>query len=262
MFLGLQVVPARRSLSRRSIGRRRCASSSCRTTGRSPEGEKAVNAVRAALPKPIIDWAQPMPYTVIQTLFDPLLPKGLQWYWKGDFVKELPDAAIDAHVAHAAKLPSVLSGMHLYPVDGAVHRRKKDAAAWGYRDAAWSMVIFGVDPGSGEGAGAQAMGAGLLEGGPSVQSRRRLRELHDGRRGRGAGQGRLRRELRSPRDAEEEIRPGQPVPGEPEHPPGGLTARDDPWRRRSLPGGAHRTGMSRGSGRQEVALRSWPCSGS
>ena len=87
-----------------------------------------------------------MPYTVIQTMFDTLHPKGLQWYWKGDFVKELPDAAIDAHVAHAAKLPSVLSGVHLYPVDGAVHRQKKDAAAWGYRDAAWSMVIYGVDP--------------------------------------------------------------------------------------------------------------------
>ena len=61
-------------------------------------------------------------------------------------MKELPDAAIEAHIACAAKLPSVLSGMHLYPVDGAVHRQKKDATAWGYRDAAWSMVIFGVDP--------------------------------------------------------------------------------------------------------------------
>ena len=87
-----------------------------------------------------------MPYTVIQTLFDALLPKGLQWYWKGDFVRELPDAAIDAHMAGAAKLPSVLSGMHLYPVDGAVHRQKGDATAWGYRDVAWSMVIYGVDP--------------------------------------------------------------------------------------------------------------------
>ena len=61
-------------------------------------------------------------------------------------MKELPDAAIDAHVAHAAKLPSALSGMHLYPIDGAVHRRARDATAWGYRDAAWSLVIFGVDP--------------------------------------------------------------------------------------------------------------------
>ena len=137
--------PARRSLSEGALGEedvraRRLAQRAA------AEGEKAVNAVRAALPKPIIDWAQPMPYTAMQTLFDPLYPKGLQWYWKGDFVKTLPDAAIDAHLAHAAKLPTELSGMHLYPIDGAVQRRKRDATAWGYRDAAWSMVIFGVDP--------------------------------------------------------------------------------------------------------------------
>ena len=59
--------------------------------------------------------------------------------------------------------------MHLYPVDGAVHRQNKDAAAWGYRDAAWSMVIYGVDPDFGRGAGPQAMGAGLL-GWPFIRS--------------------------------------------------------------------------------------------
>lgn len=65
--------------------------------GSAAEGEKAVNAVRAALPKPIIDFAGPMPYPALQSLFDGLYPKGLQWYWKGDFVKTLPDAAIDTH---------------------------------------------------------------------------------------------------------------------------------------------------------------------
>ena len=145
MFLGLQVVPPADPFPKEHWSKKMCVLVVSHN-GPLPEGEKAVNAVRAALPKPIIDWAQPMPYTVIQTLFDPLLPKGLQWYWKGDFVKELPDAAIDAHVANAAKLPSVLSGMHLYPIDGAVHRRTKDSTAWGYRDATWSMVIFGVDP--------------------------------------------------------------------------------------------------------------------
>ena len=48
--------------------------------------------------------------------------------------------------ADAAKLPTGLSGMHIYPIDGAVQRQKRDATAWGYRDVAWSMVIFGVDP--------------------------------------------------------------------------------------------------------------------
>ena len=66
-----------------------------------------------------------MPYPALQSMFDGLYPKGLQWYWKGDFVKTLPDAAIDAHLAHAAKLPSAVSAMHLYPIDGAVHRQKQ-----------------------------------------------------------------------------------------------------------------------------------------
>ena len=145
MFLGLQTVPPGDPFPKEHWSKRMCALVVCYNAPIA-DAEKAVNAVRAALPKPIIDWAQPMPYTVVQTLFDPLLPKGLQWYWKGDFVKSLPDAAIEAHLAHAAKMPIPLSGMHLYPIDGAVHRRKKDATAWGYRDASWSMVIFGVDP--------------------------------------------------------------------------------------------------------------------
>ena len=66
-----------------------------------------------------------MPFPAMQGLFDPFFPKGLQWYWKGDFVKSLPDEAIDTHIAQAAKAPSELSLMHLYPIDGAVHRSAK-----------------------------------------------------------------------------------------------------------------------------------------
>ncbi len=140
IFLGLHTVPPADPFPKEHWSKKMCMLVVAHN-GPLPAGEKAVNAVRAALPQPIIDWAQPMPYTVIQTLFDPLLPKGLQWYWKGDFVNDLPDAAIDAHLAHAAKVPSALSAMHLYPVDGAVHRRTKDSTAWGYRDAAWSIQI-------------------------------------------------------------------------------------------------------------------------
>jgi len=34
--------------------------------------------------------------------------------------------------------------MHLYPIDGAVHRVPPDATAWRRRDARWSMVIAGI----------------------------------------------------------------------------------------------------------------------
>ena len=51
-----------------------------------------------------------MPFPAINRLFDPFFPKGLQWYWKGDFVKTLPDEAIDVHIDRtAAEAPSVAS---------------------------------------------------------------------------------------------------------------------------------------------------------
>jgi hypothetical protein len=86
-----------------------------------------------------------MPFPAMQALFDPLMPKGLQWYWKGDFVKTLSDEAIDIHLAQIRKAPSELSLMHLYPIDGAVHRVAKDATAWSARDATWNMVIAAID---------------------------------------------------------------------------------------------------------------------
>ncbi len=75
----------------------------------------------------------------------PFFPKGLQWYWKGDFVKSLSDDAIDTHIKQAASAPSELCLMHLYPIDGAVHRVRRDGTAWSARDATWSMVIAGID---------------------------------------------------------------------------------------------------------------------
>ena len=87
-----------------------------------------------------------MPFPAIQSLFDPLLPKGLQWYWKGEFIETLSDEAIAAHVKHGSNPPSELSLMHLYPIDGAVQDIGAEETAWGARKAQWSMVIAGVDP--------------------------------------------------------------------------------------------------------------------
>ncbi len=49
------------------------------------------------------------------------IPTGHQWYWRADFVNELSDEAIAAHAEHGAKLPTMHSTMHLYPIDGAAH---------------------------------------------------------------------------------------------------------------------------------------------
>jgi FAD/FMN-containing dehydrogenase len=87
-----------------------------------------------------------MPYPTLQSAFDALYPPGLQWYWQGDFVRELGDEAIDRHLEYANQLPTTHSFMHLYPIDGAVQRVGQAATAFSYRHANWSMVIGGVDP--------------------------------------------------------------------------------------------------------------------
>ena len=113
-------------------------------TGPAERAEQELEPVRQLAPA--LYGVQEMPYPMLQSAFDALYPKGLQWYWKADFVAELPEEAIDLHVQHGMQLPTMHSTMHLYPVDGAAGRVPADATAFNYRDAKWSEVIVGVDP--------------------------------------------------------------------------------------------------------------------
>ncbi|MBS1856703.1 MAG: FAD-binding oxidoreductase [Acidobacteria bacterium] len=96
--------------------------------------------------KPAWEHFGPAPFPAVQSMFDPLFTPGLQWYWKADFFKELSDGAIARHVEHGARMPTMLSTMHLYPVNGAAARVGSGDTAWSYRDTVWSGVIVGVDP--------------------------------------------------------------------------------------------------------------------
>lgn len=110
------------------------------------ETAEAVLAPVRAFGPPLLDGIQPMPYPVLQSLFDGLYPPGHQWYWRADFVHEIPDGAIQKHLEYARQLPTMQSTMHLYPIDGGAHRTGKNDTAWSYRDARWAQVIVGVDP--------------------------------------------------------------------------------------------------------------------
>lgn len=94
----------------------------------------------------IFEFVTSMPYPALQSMFDAGYPKGQQWYWKADFIKEIPDAAIEQHIKFGSRLPTLQSTMHLYPIDGAAARVGASDTAWAYRDAKWGMVIVGVDP--------------------------------------------------------------------------------------------------------------------
>src|SRR5438093_4006122 len=75
----------------------------------------------------VAEFVGPMPYPALNSAFDGLVPPGLQHYWKANFVKELSDKAIEAHVEHGPKIPAVNSTVHIYPINGACHRVAADA---------------------------------------------------------------------------------------------------------------------------------------
>ncbi|MHC3467847.1 FAD-binding oxidoreductase [Streptomyces sp. 7R007] len=99
-----------------------------------------------ALPEPMLHFTAPMPHPDLQSMFDGLYPPGHQWYWRADFVDEIPDEAVDLHAKFGAEVPTVQSTMHLYPIDGAAHDVGPHDTPWAYRGARWSTVYAGVDP--------------------------------------------------------------------------------------------------------------------
>ena len=109
------------------------------------KAEGLLAAVREQFP-PAQDLVGPLPFPALQGMFDPIYQPGLQWYWRGDFVNELSDDAIERHLEFAHRLPSMHSTMHLYPINGAVHRAGQKDTAFSYRESTWSQVIVGVDP--------------------------------------------------------------------------------------------------------------------
>jgi FAD/FMN-containing dehydrogenase len=108
--------------------------------------ESVFAPIRARFGEPALDWVGPLPQPALQSMFDAVYPPGDQWYWKTDFINEIPDEAVDQHVKFGSSLPTWKSTMHLYPIDGVASRVPKDETAWGFRDAKWAGVIVGVSP--------------------------------------------------------------------------------------------------------------------
>jgi len=109
------------------------------------DGERYLKPFRDAA-QVVAEHVGPMPYPALNSAFDALYPPGLQHYWKANFVTELTDEAIEAHLEHGPKVPAVNSTAHIYPINGACHRVAPDATAFAYRDATFATVIVGIWP--------------------------------------------------------------------------------------------------------------------
>jgi FAD/FMN-containing dehydrogenase len=113
--------------------------------GEEADAPAAMAPLLDALPEPLMHGVGSMRHADLQSMFDGLYPAGDQWYWRADFVKEIPQAAAEIHARFGAQMPTMQSTMHLYPIDGAAHDVDSSDTAWSYRDATWASVYAGVD---------------------------------------------------------------------------------------------------------------------
>ncbi|MGY0021823.1 FAD-binding oxidoreductase [Streptomyces sp. cg35] len=118
----------------------------CHTSGDPEAAGAAMAPFLDRLPGPLLHAVAPMPHPALQSMFDELYPPGQQWYWRADFVRDIPDEAVALHAKFGPEAPTVQSGMHLYPIDGAVHDHRAADTAFHYRDSRWASVVAGVDP--------------------------------------------------------------------------------------------------------------------
>jgi hypothetical protein len=95
---------------------------------------------------PVLHGVQSMPFPALNSAFDGLYGPGDQWYWRADFLNEIPDEAIERNIEWGNAMPTIQSGTHMYPIDGAAHDVGATDTPWAFRDAQWAQVIIGVDP--------------------------------------------------------------------------------------------------------------------
>jgi len=144
MFPAFQIAPPLPFIPEKDHGKPFIAFVAC-WAGDMSQGEAALAPLKKAAPL-VAEMVAPMPYPMLNGMFDALVPPGLQHYWKADFATTLDDAAIKAHAEYGPQVPVVNSTMHIYPINGACNRVASDATAFAYRDAKFATVIAGMWP--------------------------------------------------------------------------------------------------------------------
>jgi hypothetical protein len=143
-FFAWQIAPPLPFIPENRHGDTFCAMVVC-WAGAPDQSAKAIAPFRESA-HVVAEFIGPMPYPAMNSLFDGLVPPGLQHYWKAVYVRDLTDGAIEAHMKFGPKVPVVNSTVHIYPINGAVHDVEAGATAFGHRDAKYATVVAGMWP--------------------------------------------------------------------------------------------------------------------
>jgi FAD/FMN-containing dehydrogenase len=94
------------------------------------------------LGNPILNVLAPMPYVALQQSFDASMPDGGRYYWKGDYVNEITDEAIDKFIANIDTLPGIFTLVGFEPMGGAISRVEPSATAFAHREPHFALGIW------------------------------------------------------------------------------------------------------------------------
>ena len=100
--------------------------------GPADEGEELLRPLREGF-EPIVDLCGPMPYTAMQSLSDPLWPRGIDAYFKASNLAGLDDETIDAVCRLHLEAPGPGAEIHVHQMGGLVGRVQDDGTAYGER---------------------------------------------------------------------------------------------------------------------------------
>ncbi len=116
-------------------------------SGRAEEGD-AITAPFRQLAPVVADLFGPMPYSAMQTLLDPLYPRGMWNYFRSAFFTDLDSPTVDALVSSYRRAPNEVSELHIHHLGGAMGRIPADATAVGTRDREYILNVVARTPGA------------------------------------------------------------------------------------------------------------------
>jgi len=121
------------------------------STGPVDSGAGLVRRMRDVA-EPIADLLGPMPYGFLQSLLDPLWPKGIHAYFKAANVSGLDDGLVDRLCAVHLEAPGPQCEIHVHQMGGAVGRVADDATAFPERSMPYvvNAVTGYQDPDAGD----------------------------------------------------------------------------------------------------------------
>jgi FAD/FMN-containing dehydrogenase len=116
-------------------------------SGRTEDGDAATKPFRGLAPV-VADVFGPMPYVAMQSLLDPLYPRGMWNYFRSAFFSDLGATTVDALVSSYSQAPNAVSELHIHHLGGAMGRVPADATAFGTRDREYILNVVARTPDS------------------------------------------------------------------------------------------------------------------